>query len=106
MHAGENQITNVWLDTDVLHVDAAGTNIIVLDSYQAAVDLLEKKSSIYSGRWVFLSNARNTDINKNYLSISLRPRLPMVNELMGWDWNFGFMDYGVCVLLIHPWTAI
>ncbi|KIM42409.1 hypothetical protein M413DRAFT_18664 [Hebeloma cylindrosporum] len=60
------------LNTDVLHVDAAGTNIIVLDSYQAAVDLLEKRSSIYSGR----------------------PRLPMVNELMGWDWNFGFMDYG------------
>jgi len=34
----------------VLHVDAAGTNIIVLGSYKAAVDLLEKKSSIYSGR--------------------------------------------------------
>lgn len=38
--------------------------------------------------------------------ISLRPRLPMVNELMGWDWNFGFMDYGACVLLIHSWTAV
>jgi hypothetical protein len=50
---------------------------------------------------VFSLNVGNTDIDKNYSSISPRPRLPMVNELMGWDWNFGFMDYGACVLLIH-----
>ncbi|PPQ67743.1 hypothetical protein CVT26_007030 [Gymnopilus dilepis] len=59
------------LNTDVLHLDAAGTHIVVLGSYRAAMDLLERRSSIYSGR----------------------PRLPMVVELMGWDFNFGFMDY-------------
>jgi len=23
-----------------------------------------------------------------------RPRFPMINELMGWDFDFAFMDYG------------
>ncbi|PPR03343.1 hypothetical protein CVT24_012583 [Panaeolus cyanescens] len=60
------------LDTDILHLCVAGTHIVVLDTYEVASDLLEKRSTIYSGR----------------------PRLPMVVELMGWDYNFGFMDYG------------
>ncbi|KAF8954906.1 cytochrome P450 [Flammula alnicola] len=60
------------LDTDILHLDVAGTHIVVLGTHQAAIELLEKKSSLYSGR----------------------SRLPMVTELMGWDFNFGFMDYG------------
>ncbi|KAF8908618.1 cytochrome P450 [Gymnopilus junonius] len=71
----EWEVYDKWskeLNTDVLHLNAAGTHIIVLGSHRAAVDLLEKRSSIYSGR----------------------PRLPMVVELMGWDFNFGFMDYG------------
>jgi hypothetical protein len=40
------------IDTDILHLNVAGTNIIVIGTYQAAVDLLEKKSSIYSGRYL------------------------------------------------------
>ncbi|KAJ7873153.1 cytochrome P450 [Mycena leptocephala] len=46
--------------SDIIHLNIAGTSIIVLTSSEAAVDLLEK-----------------------------RARLPMVNELMGWDFNFG-----------------
>ncbi|PPQ93761.1 hypothetical protein CVT25_008141 [Psilocybe cyanescens] len=71
----EWEVYHKWckeLATDILHLDAGGTHVIVLDSYHAAEEMLEKKSTIYSGR----------------------PRLPMVNELMGWDFNFGFMDYG------------
>lgn len=59
-------------DTDIIHLDAMGTDIIVLDSYQACVDIFEKRSSLYSGR----------------------PRMPMINEVMGWDWHVGFMPYG------------
>ncbi|TFK25338.1 cytochrome P450 [Coprinopsis marcescibilis] len=58
-------------NTDTLHLYAAGKHIIVLDSPQAAADLLDKRSLIYSGR----------------------PRLPMIKELMGWDWFFGFRNY-------------
>ena len=39
------------IDTDILHLNVAGTDIIVIGTYQAAVDLLEKRSSIYSGRY-------------------------------------------------------
>ncbi|KAJ7483464.1 cytochrome P450 [Mycena latifolia] len=59
-------------DSDIIHLNVAGTSIIVLSSAQVTTDLLEKRSSIYSDR----------------------ARLPMVNELMGWDFTLGFMKYG------------
>ncbi|KAF8068005.1 cytochrome P450 [Lyophyllum atratum] len=59
-------------DSDIIHLNVAGTSIIILDTAEAAMELLEKRSSLYSGR----------------------PRMPMVNELMGWDFDFAFMDYG------------
>ncbi|KAJ7080831.1 cytochrome P450 [Mycena belliarum] len=54
-------------DSDIIHLDAAGTSIIVLSSAKATGDLLEKRSSIYSDR----------------------PRFPMVVELMGWNFDSG-----------------
>ncbi|KAJ2930298.1 hypothetical protein H1R20_g6807, partial [Candolleomyces eurysporus] len=60
------------LNTDILHLQAAGTHIIVLDKYEVAVDLLESRSSMYSGR----------------------PRLVMITELMGQDFSLAFMNYG------------
>ncbi|KAF9545039.1 cytochrome P450 [Agrocybe pediades] len=59
------------LTSDIIHLQVGSTSIVVLDSFEAATDLLEKRSSIYSGR----------------------PRMPMLNELMGWDFHFAFMDY-------------
>ncbi|KAJ7114001.1 cytochrome P450 [Mycena epipterygia] len=64
-----------WAQTynsDTIHLNVAGTSVIVLSSMEAATDLLEKRSSMYSDR----------------------ARLPMVNELMGWDFVLGFMKYG------------
>ncbi|KAJ6473457.1 cytochrome P450 [Mycena vulgaris] len=55
------------LHSDILHLNGAGTSLIVLSSAEAAIDLLERKSAIYSDR----------------------ARFPMVIELMGWDFNFG-----------------
>jgi len=37
-------------DTDILYLNVAGTPFIVLDTFEAATELLEKRSSIYSGR--------------------------------------------------------
>ncbi|KAJ7152095.1 cytochrome P450 [Mycena filopes] len=59
-------------DTDILHLDLAGASLIVLCSLEATDALLEKRSAIYSDR----------------------PRLPMVMELMGWEFNVGMMKYG------------
>ncbi|KAJ7095645.1 cytochrome P450 [Mycena epipterygia] len=59
-------------NSDVLHLNVAGTSIIVVSSAEAANELLEKRASLYSDR----------------------ARLPMVNELMGWDFALAFMKYG------------
>ena len=37
-------------DSDIMHVNALGTSIIILNSYKAANDLLEQRSSAYSSR--------------------------------------------------------
>ena len=37
-------------DSDIIHVNALGTSIVILNSYEVAVNLLDKRSSIYSSR--------------------------------------------------------
>ncbi|KAK7678454.1 hypothetical protein QCA50_018514 [Cerrena zonata] len=55
---------------DVIFLDLPGHPTVVLGSPQAAFDLLEKRSDIYS--------SRPTSI---------------LHEMMSWDWNMGFMPY-------------
>lgn len=59
-------------DTDILHLDLCGQSIIVLDTYESCIELLEKRSSKYSGR----------------------PDQPTIVNLMGWEFNFAIMPYG------------
>ncbi|KAJ7610063.1 cytochrome P450 [Roridomyces roridus] len=59
-------------DSDIIHLNLAGTSVIVLNSLKATDDLLEKRSSIYSDR----------------------PDQPMVKDLMGWYFNIALMKYG------------
>ncbi|KAG6895218.1 hypothetical protein C0992_002520 [Termitomyces sp. T32_za158] len=58
--------------SDIIHLNIAGTSIIVLDNAQLATELLEKRSSIYSSR----------------------AQMTMIRELMGWGYNLAFMPYG------------
>ncbi|KAJ7917719.1 cytochrome P450, partial [Mycena leptocephala] len=53
--------------SDIIHLNLAGTNLIVLSSFVATEALLEKRSAIYSDR----------------------SHLPMLVDLMGWDWSLG-----------------
>jgi hypothetical protein len=39
-----------FADSDIIHVNALGTSIIILNSYEVATDLLDQKSSTYSSR--------------------------------------------------------
>ncbi|KAF8823976.1 hypothetical protein HHX47_DHR9000405 [Lentinula edodes] len=59
-------------DSDVLHLEIAGGNYIILNSYQAVTDLLEKRSSIYSSR----------------------PHATMLQDLFSWDRDVLLMPYG------------
>ncbi|KAJ7627084.1 cytochrome P450 [Roridomyces roridus] len=54
-------------NSDIIHLNLAGTSIVVLSSVEATDALFEKRSSIYSHR----------------------PRLPMLVELMGWQFHVG-----------------
>ncbi|KAJ7625703.1 cytochrome P450 [Roridomyces roridus] len=59
-------------NSDIIHLNLLGKSIVVLNSFAATDELLEKRSSIYSDREDF----------------------PMVNGLMGWDFNAASMRYG------------
>ncbi|KAJ7723509.1 cytochrome P450 [Mycena maculata] len=59
-------------NSDIIHLDVAGKSLVILSSIKATETLLEKRSSIYSDR----------------------ARVPMVGELMGWDFNVAMMKYG------------
>ncbi|KAJ7092249.1 cytochrome P450 [Mycena epipterygia] len=59
-------------NSDIIHLNLVGQSVIVLSSLEATEALLEKRSALYSDR----------------------SDLPMVNELMGWDFNVALMKYG------------
>ncbi|RDB18403.1 hypothetical protein Hypma_000371 [Hypsizygus marmoreus] len=59
-------------DSDIIHLTVAGISIVVIDTAETAMELLERRSSVYSSR----------------------PRMPMLNELCGYNFNFGLMPYG------------
>ncbi|TFK35043.1 cytochrome P450 [Crucibulum laeve] len=63
-----------WFKTygDIIHINVLGQPIIILGSLKRTSDIFDKRSSSYSDR----------------------VRMPMINELMGWDFSFGFMRYG------------
>ncbi|KAJ7065515.1 cytochrome P450, partial [Mycena amicta] len=54
-------------NSDIIHLDVAGTSIVVLESAEAIRELFERRSSLYSDR----------------------SRFPMLVELMGWHWSVG-----------------
>ncbi|KAH9941402.1 cytochrome P450 [Amylocystis lapponica] len=58
--------------SDIVYFNLVGTSVVVLNSLQAASDLFEHRSTLYSDR----------------------PRMVMLNELVGFDYHFAFMKYG------------
>ncbi|TFK35243.1 cytochrome P450 [Crucibulum laeve] len=59
-------------DSHILHLYAAGKDIVVINSATIANDLFNKKSSSYSSR----------------------PQFTMTSELLGWRWLISAMPYG------------
>ncbi|KAK7031931.1 cytochrome P450 [Favolaschia claudopus] len=59
------------LGSDIIHLDIAGSSIVVLSSTEAVKELFERRSSLYSDR----------------------PESPM-RQLMSWGFSVGFMKYG------------
>ena len=42
----------VYSDSDIIHVNALGRSMVILNSYKVASDLLDQRSISYSSRWV------------------------------------------------------
>ena len=42
----------IMIDSNIIHVYAVGYDMIILNSFDAAIELCDKRSSIYSSRWV------------------------------------------------------
>uniref|UniRef100_A0A0W0FF63 Cytochrome p450 n=1 Tax=Moniliophthora roreri TaxID=221103 RepID=A0A0W0FF63_MONRR len=72
----EHEVYRLWgkqygSRSGIIHIEAAGVSLLVINNAKAASDLLEKRSRIYSDR----------------------PPAPMAVDLMGWHWNFGLLPY-------------
>ena len=67
-----SKLTDWHIDSDVISLDVMGNTMIILNSAQATSDLFEKRGAYYSDR----------------------PDMPMIVDLMGWDWTFALMRYG------------
>ncbi|KAJ3849625.1 cytochrome P450 [Lentinula lateritia] len=67
-------------ESDIVHVNIAGNSVIILNTSEAAMELLERRSSIYSSRTSII--------------LVVRPTLRMLNDLLGWEWSFISMPYG------------
>ncbi|EIM81471.1 cytochrome P450 [Stereum hirsutum FP-91666 SS1] len=57
-------------DSPIIKLQVLGTPMYVINDLETAEDLFEKRASIYSSR----------------------PRMPMLNEAIGYDWNFAFCE--------------
>ncbi|KAI0689449.1 cytochrome P450 [Cerioporus squamosus] len=57
--------------SDVVYLSSLGTRLLVVNSFQAARELLDKRGALYSSR----------------------PRFVMICELMEWNWNMALMPY-------------
>ena len=63
-------------------MNVVGQSIIVIDKYEAAVELLEKRSGIYSSR--FVSVMPHSFYESAKANISSRPIVPVLEFLPGW----------------------
>jgi hypothetical protein len=66
------RLTQTFAGSDVIYLNILGQGIIILDSSEAIMDLLERRSSIYSDR----------------------PKVPMIRDLMGFDFSLPMIPYG------------
>lgn len=60
------------LGDDIISLNVLGSTMVILNSAKAVSEIFDKRGSNYSDR----------------------PDMPMIVDLMGWDWTFALMRYG------------
>jgi hypothetical protein len=57
--------------SDIVHVNALGQSLVIIDKYETALDLLDKRSGIYSSRLAISLLLKISDANReSYQSLS------------------------------------
>ena len=77
-------------DSDVLSITLPGHTIILLNSFKAAPDLMEKRSRIYSDKTVPV-------MTELYAEPAVRNESHLTSYLFhstGWDWGMATLRYG------------
>jgi hypothetical protein len=44
--------SKLYTDSDIIYMNVLGQSIVLIDKYEAAVEILDKRSGIYSSRFV------------------------------------------------------
>ena len=47
-------LVDLYQGSDIIYTTVLGRSIIIIDKYETAVELLDKRSGIYSSRYVFV----------------------------------------------------
>ena len=100
----------IYTGSDIVHAEVLGTHIIVLNSEKAAKELFERRSSLYSDRYVRTSPMASSDLNYcphdrpplvalNVLCVSRSRVLSLsasltVKSSLNFDWTMAFLRYG------------
>lgn len=66
-----------FTDSDLLYINLVGTPVIILNSAKHAVELFEKRSSLYSDRYEVLCERQQTSTEYSFT----RPKTVMLGEL-------------------------
>ena len=53
----------ILIDSNILHLYVAGNDLIILNSFDAAIELLDRRSAIYSSRWVSVISTLFCNLN-------------------------------------------
>ncbi|KZP26041.1 cytochrome P450 [Athelia psychrophila] len=72
MPTGDEWLQYRKKESDIIYLNVLGTQIVITNTLESTLDLLERRSSKYSGR----------------------PPMTMATELMGWGWNLTLLNYG------------
>jgi hypothetical protein len=72
-------------------MNVLGQSIIVIDKYETAVELLDKRSGIYSSRFV---TSRQSFLKCLKINVYGRPISPTLGLIPGWGDSLAFLPYG------------
>ena len=86
--------------SDIIYMNVLGQSMIVIDKYETAVELLDKRSGIYSSRFVM------PIFSREHQNVWNRAISPVLELLPGWGNGLIFLPYGnatAVIIMLISW---